>query len=331
MPIDLLTGAPGHGKSYSAVRRIRDSLERGQIVVSNVPLVDLRTAAELDAGDPPTWALVMARSNPFRRLIPGRVLATAHGYAERFYFVDDLAQLRRLVLPPCGKCRGCRRGPGCQKEGRGHAVLDEAHQWLNARTWDADETGQATTKAQAVRRRLDIVRYFATHRHRGWQITLVTQDDANLDKQVRSLFETHTHLKNLRRFKLLGLLPVVPVNVFVAVTHWHDNDKTRLGVESYLLSRKLARCYDTFGAGRHLADDPDAIHLGPVTRPALPARAAQPAAGHPDAHPAPSGLADGLSAIGQDDLVNAERPELALGASLSTATGSDPVDASWAS
>jgi len=247
--INLRTGQPGHGKSYGAIRCIRDALERGEWVVTNIPMTE-------------DWAEIMARTNWARRLLPGRCAKTAASYRARLVHVDDLTQLRRYRLPPCGKCRGCRNGPGCQREGRGRAVLDEAHQWLNSRTWDADETGQAGTKAEAVRRRLDVVRFFATHRHRGWNIELVTQDEANLDRQVRALFETHTHMKNLRRFKVAGLLPIVPVNVFVAVTHWHDNDRTRLGVEAFMLNRKLARCYDTMGAGRHLEDDDDAILLG---------------------------------------------------------------------
>jgi hypothetical protein len=261
--IDLTVGQPGHGKSYRAVRLIRDALESGMFVVSNINLLDLRTQAEVDAGEPPTWAMTMAKTNWFRRVIPGRARKVAERNASRFVHADDLTQLRRYRLPACGKCQGCRRGPGCQKENRGLAVLDEAHQWLNARTWDADETGQTSTKAEAVRRRLDIIKFFATHRHFGWKIVLITQDEANLDRQVRGLFEVMTHLKNLRRYKVLGLFPIVPFNVFVAVTHWHDNDKSRLGVETYLLNKKLARCYDTFGAARDLEDAPDAIWLGP--------------------------------------------------------------------
>jgi len=274
--INLRTGQPGHGKSYGCVRVIRDSLERGEYVATNIRLIDERTEEQIAAGEPPTWARIMARTNLFRRLIPGRWRAMALRFVERVYFIEDLAELQKLRLPPCGKCRGCRKGPGCQKEGRGRAVLDEAHQWLNARTWDVDETGQASTKAEGVKRRLSIVKFFATHRHRGWHIELITQDEGNLDRQVRGLFEYHTHLKNLRRYKVLGLFPIVPVNVFVAVTHWHDNEKSRLGVETYLLNKKLARCYDTFGAARDLDEDPDAIWLGP--RPVSGERGRSPAA-----------------------------------------------------
>ena len=257
MSINLRTGQPGHGKSYSAIVEIYEALQRGQWVVTNVPLTD-------------GWASTMARANIFRRLRGRRFLEqTAARYQSRMYFVEDLTELRRIRLPPCGKCKGCVKGPGCQKEGRGKALLDEAHQWLNARTWDADETGsvdsktqKAMTKAEAIRRRLDIVRFFATHRHRGWDVELLTQDEANLDTQVRRLYETHTHLKNMRRFKLGGVLPIVPFNLFIAVTTWHDVDKTRLGVKMYPLNKKLARCYDTFGAGRFDDEDGDAIYLG---------------------------------------------------------------------
>lgn len=276
MSINLRTGQPGHGKSYSAVVEIRDALERGQYVATNVPLSE-------------GWALTMARSNWFRRVIPGRCAKLAAEYERRLYHVDDLRDLRRLRLPKCGSCPGCKRGTGCRREGRGLAVLDEAHKWLNARTWDADETGQAGTKAEAVRRRLDIVRFFSTHRHYGWNVELITQDEGNLDRQVRSLFETHTHLKNMRRFKVLGIFPIVPFNFFVAVTHWHDNDKTRLGIKTYTLSKSLARCYDTFGAAREDEDADDVIVLGQLGQPAAADRAERVAAASaPPAPPVPT-------------------------------------------
>lgn len=271
MSITLCTGQPGHGKSYRAVRAIHEALEAGQYVATNVPLTD-------------GWALTMARANIFRRVSRKRCERVATEFERRMHFVDDLTLLRRLRIPACGTCKGCRKGPGCQREGRGWAILDEAHQWLNARTWDADETGQATTKAESVRRRLEIVKFFSTHRHFGWNIRLITQDENNLDRQVRGLFEYHEHLKNLRKFKPLGF-PLLPFHFFVAVTTWHDNDKSRQGVQTYLLNKRLAGCYDTFGAARHLEDDPDAILLG---SPSVPRREAdRPAsAGRPDAAPA---------------------------------------------
>lgn len=260
MSIYLRTGQPGHGKSYGAIRVIRDALEHGLWVATNIELK-------------PGWALVMARTNLWTRLVPGRSARKAADFERRMFVSHDLGEFARLRLPPCGRCEPCKSGLRCRKEGRGRLVLDEAHNWLNARTWDADESGQASTKAEAVKRRLAIVRLFSQHRKLGWHVDLITQDEQNLDRQVRSLFEYHVHLKNLRRYKALGIIPVVPCNVFVAVTTWHDNAKSKLGVETFLLNRKLARCYDTTATSHGLDfDSPDAIYLGvSASQPDLPA------------------------------------------------------------
>ena len=279
MSIYLRTGNPGHGKSYGAIRVIRDALDRGEWVATNIVLRE-------------GWAETMARTNLFRRMVPGRVAKTAASYEARMHVSHDLGEFSRLRLPECGKCSGCVRHGKCHKEGRGRLVLDEAHNWLNSRTWDADESGQGRTKAQAVQARMDIVRLFSQHRKLGWHVDLITQDELNLDRQVRGLFEYHVHLKNLRRYRALGIFPVVPCNVFVAVTTWHDNEKSKLGVETFLLNKKLAGCYDTTATSHGLDyHAPDAIWLG---RPAgertdgrEPAQAgARPAARRPPARPA---------------------------------------------
>jgi hypothetical protein len=151
-------------------------------------------------------------------------------------------------------------------------ILDEAHGWLNARTWDADETGQGRTRAEATKRRLDIVQFFALHRKFGWTVYLITQDEKRLDVQVRSNFQEHIHLKNLKGWKvpILGI-PLFPVNMFVAVTTWHDNEASRLGVETYFLNRRVANLYDTMAiSGDHAYDRPDAIYLGGIRPQLLP-------------------------------------------------------------
>ena len=49
----LVTGTPGAGKSYYAVRKMLDAVEGGRYVASNVALVD-------------GWAESFARSHPLR-------------------------------------------------------------------------------------------------------------------------------------------------------------------------------------------------------------------------------------------------------------------------
>lgn len=224
------------------MRRIVQALESGKWVATNVSLHD-------------GWAWDVAGANVFRRMVPSRRRTMAARFERMLYMSANVEELVRLRLPPCGRCRRCTGGRPCGKESRGLLVLDEAHEWLNARTWDTDESGVGRTRAEATAARLRIVRFFARHRKYGWDVDLITQDEKRLDTQVRNNFEHHVHLKNLRRVKI-PLVPIYPIpfNFFVAITTWHDSDKTRIGAETYLLSKRIAACYDSLATP---ADDHD--------------------------------------------------------------------------
>jgi zona occludens toxin len=215
--ISLFTGAPGAGKSYAAVRFIAKALEQGKPVVTNVPLKD-------------GWALTLAKTNLFRRLVPGRVERVAAQYERQLYVSESLEDLMRVRL----------RGKG---EGRGLMVLDEAHRHFNARTWDSDEDGRAD-KGVAIVRRLRFVKYFSGHRHYGFDIILITQDANNIDRQIRTLFEYLVIARNLRNFKLVGI-PIIPVNLFLTLWCWTDRSKTIVKRETYFLKKRIAGLYST--------------------------------------------------------------------------------------
>jgi adenosyl cobinamide kinase/adenosyl cobinamide phosphate guanylyltransferase len=268
--IYLVTGPPGAGKSYFCVRTAAEALDKGLYLGTNV---------ELHEG----WHHELARSNHFRRLVPGRVAKKAAEFLEHSYVTHSLEELLLLRLPPCKRCPNCRRGGRCQKENRGVMLLDEAHMWLNARTWDADETGQQVSKAQAIQNRLAIVRFFSQHRKLGWKVYLVTQDAAQLDAQVRRNFEYHVHLKNIKNFRLPVLgIPLVPVNMFTAITTWHDAEQSKIGVKAYRLNRRIANLYDTTATSHGLDyDHPDAIWLGGSKPASSKAREVEPERGQP--------------------------------------------------
>lgn len=203
--IVLVTGPPGAGKSYYAIRKVADAIERGKCVATNVELA-------------PDWAERIARRNPVRWLIPGRRQAIAREYRRRVCVSQDLEELLSIRLAGRG-------------EGRGVMVLDEAHSWLNSRLWSSED-------------RLRLVRFFSRHRKLGWDVYLITQSADMIDKQVRVLFEYHVHLRNLRKARLFGV-PVSPVNLFVAIWAWHAAGGARLKTEVYLLGwqRRLYNTY----------------------------------------------------------------------------------------
>lgn len=214
--IVLVTGPPGSGKSYYSVRKIAEAVEAGKFVATNIDLV-------------PDWADRLARRNVLRWLWPGRRAAVAAAFRQRVYVSGDLEELFRLRL----------RGAG---EGRGVMVLDEAHNWMNSRTWKEDGRGP-------------IVRFFSQHRKLGWDIYAITQDELNIDRQVRTLFEYHVRLKNLRNFKVAGI-PVVPCNVFLAIWRWNDAAKSIAKRQAYRLTR-VARIYDSMALSHGLEENPD--------------------------------------------------------------------------
>jgi zona occludens toxin len=218
MSIFLVTGSPGAGKSYWAVKAIADAVQKGKPVATNIALA-------------PGWALTIAKSNPFTRLVPGRAKRKAARYERLVFISEDLDELFRIRLQGT-------------KEGRGVMILDEAHKWLNSRTWDQDETGAKLSKSEAVAARLKTVRFFSIHRHIGWDVFLIAQTASNLDTQVRDKFEFHVRLRNLRNFKVMGL-KLFPMNFFVAIWVWNDPSKSILRRQGYTLNRRIARIYDT--------------------------------------------------------------------------------------
>lgn len=229
----LVTGTPGAGKSYYAVRKMLDALEGGRCVASNVALVE-------------GWAESFARSHPVRRFIPGRRDALAREWEARSFVSHDLGELFRVRMPG-------------RREGRGVMVLDEAHNWMNSRLWkDSD--------------RLELVRFFSQHRKLGWDVYLISQDANNIDRQVRSLFEYHVTLRNLKRFKLAGV-PLLPVNLFLAIWKWNGAGGAVVKRETYRLN-STAKLYDTLATSHGLQDEAaDAIWL---PRPPAPSPAPAP-------------------------------------------------------
>lgn len=217
-----MTGPPGSGKTWYAVRKIAVSLHQGKMVATNVKLHD-------------GWAMEVANMAWITRLFKGKagVERLAREYERRVFVSADLTELFAIRLAPCRKCKQCKCGRACQTEGRGVMVLDEAHEWLNARFWEKDD-------------RQSIVKFFAVHRKLGWDVYLITQGKNRIDNQVRDNFEYDVRLKNMRKFKPFGWMPIpfTPFNLFVAVTYWHGSGGERVSVDMYRLT-KLADVYDT--------------------------------------------------------------------------------------
>lgn len=176
--IALVTGPPGHGKSYYAVRKIAEAIRLGKPVATNI---DLRR----------DWPEYIARRNLAMYVRPDAKRRLLQHGRDLVHVSDDLDELFSIRL----------KG---SKEGRGVMVLDEVHNWMNARTWNAQG-------------RADAVRFMTQHRKLGWDVYLIAQQDTMIDSQVRGNFENRIRLRNLKKAHFFGVPITGGVNLFLAI------------------------------------------------------------------------------------------------------------------
>jgi len=148
MPVYLVSGKLGSGKSLACVGRIRDAVREGRRVATNLDL-NLDKLFKPQAGKP-------VRSD---------------GSSAWVQPVD----VQRLPDKPTAfdlDCIGV--GNASYDESKnGLLVLDELGSWLNAREW-ADKSRQG------------VIDWLIHSRKKGWDVYLIVQDVSLIDKQVRS-------------------------------------------------------------------------------------------------------------------------------------------------
>jgi hypothetical protein len=213
--ITILTGAPGHGKSYASVKMIDDFVHDGKYVVTNVPL----------RAD---FAYQMAIHHTFlAKFRKEKVAEKAAFYHSLVHVCTDIDEIVKVRF----------QGQG---EGRGKVVIDEAHRVMNVR-------GSARGESTEARQRKSVVAYVSAHRHYGADVVLITQSFGNLDLQIRNLFEFHSEVRNFRRLPFIGVVAKLfpGGNLFLRTTVWNDRAKTKAGVSVYGLSKRLANLYNT--------------------------------------------------------------------------------------
>ncbi len=118
------------------------------------------------------------------------------------------------------------------KDGQTLIVIDECACMFNSRAWDRED-------------RPEWITFFQQHRKLGYNIILISQNDRLIDRQIRAFIETEYKHRNIRNYKLFGLiLSLITGGLFVRVEYWYG---TRLKCSSqyFLLNKKKAAIYDT--------------------------------------------------------------------------------------
>lgn len=117
-------------------------------------------------------------------------------------------------------------------EGSFLLVIDECQRIFNSRDWQAkDRNGWIT--------------FFAEHRHLGFDIILISQNDRMLDRQIRSLIEYEYVHRKVSNFGIVGKIFGFFLGNFTVVKMWYPL-KQRISGEFFKADKRLYDFYDSF-------------------------------------------------------------------------------------
>lgn len=117
------------------------------------------------------------------------------------------------------------------KENQTMLVFDEAHRIWNSREWQKKD-------------RSEWLKFFSEHRHLGYNIIIISQNDRQLDRQIRSQFEYEVKHRKINNFKVGKLLPM---STFIAVLYWYGISE-KIDSEIYFYRKKWGRFYDSYAS-----------------------------------------------------------------------------------
>ncbi len=216
--IRLVTGPLGTGKSYYGVRKATQAIREGKLVATNFDMVE-------------DWVDQVVRHGRLHKKTR-KLDERSKRFSRRYFRIATMQELRELrVRPEAPWAKEVESGKWVLKEGSLVVLLDEAHRWMNARSWSREG-------------REELLEFFALARKLGMEIYLIAQRAENLDVQVRELFEDHIQLNNLRRSARMMGIRVIPFNFFIAGWRNHAYPDEVIRTERYRLGWEK-RLYDT--------------------------------------------------------------------------------------
>lgn len=119
-----------------------------------------------------------------------------------------------------------------RKEHQTLVVIDEAGMVFNSREWN--------TKG-----RMDWLKFFALHRHFGFDFLLIAQQDIMIDKQIRGLIEVEVKHRNVMSGGAIGPVLLLLGGNFACISFYYGN-KCRLSSEFIRFRKKISKIYDTY-------------------------------------------------------------------------------------
>lgn len=131
-------------------------------------------------------------------------------------------------------------------EGQTTIVIDECQFLFNPR--DFRDSG-----------RKEFCNFFTIHRHLGYNVILITQNDRLIDRQIRCLIEFEFKHRKANNYKILSILPF---KTFVTVKFWYAL-REKLEVGFFVYKKEDGDLYDSYSMFS-LIDDLNKIPKNPI-------------------------------------------------------------------
>lgn len=215
MSIECFTGVPGSGKSYHTARIIYDALRSGKNVISNL---NINTSVIYPKS--PKKPLGHFIYVPNQQWVDSSVFMLNNmGGKSSCDVFSYIYGLKNFALQ-----FHSRNKKGQMIEHQTLLILDECQTIFNPRSWNKKD-------------RLSWIEFFTVHRHYGFDVILITQNDMMIDKQIRGVLETQILHRNVSKYKFLGKLLAAPFggNLFICIKSMYGMSKKDSHIKSSFL------------------------------------------------------------------------------------------------
>lgn len=217
--IYLYSGTPGSGKSLHAAKDIIKKLQRKHAVIANfdINLDIVKDTIFTNINEKIKKILKKKSKKKFQRKIG------------KFIYKDNSQMTVEYLINYAKKEH--KKG----KEGQTLIVIDECAVLFNSREWNKPG-------------RYEWIKFFQMHRHYGYNIILVSQNDRLIDRQIRAFIEYDVKHRKANNLGFIGMLiTMLGMHLFAAVTYWYGI-REKLNTELFIFKKIYKELYDSYSS-----------------------------------------------------------------------------------
>lgn len=231
--IYLNSGTPGSGKSLNVARDIMRKLRRKMNVICNFP-INLEIVA-FKKSRYRVCNLIDYANKLFKLLHLKFRIKESLVYFRFEHEIGEFVYMDNSEMKPQLLVEYAKENHKKGKEGQTLIVIDECPVIFNPREYDRKD-------------RPLWIKFFQLHRHLGFNVILVAQNDRLIDRQIRAFIEYDCRHRKANNYRTMGMIfTLLRLKVFCVVTYWYGV-REKCGVEFFLFKKVYSNLYDSYSA-----------------------------------------------------------------------------------